>query len=596
MLFLRVVLDDIENRCCISTSLDYKTIEARVKHEGLSFLTITLPSFGKDFEKSLDLGFVAPNLFKGFSRRGAIPEFLGGLLESVFDRTSGVLLPVEGTAEVIRAVRQITLMFGKMALPCSDERRDAAFAAYMQCELDVRDSDRKLDRSSTEDYQRIGALLFREMYTELDLAVYQGSILPKHGPGSTAEKLLGNKKYNQREWTQRLETYFPSGSFLFSSWSFFLENADCLVIHEPGAERPVRVVDVPKTLKTPRIIALEPTCMQYVQQGLLEQIVEGIQRNYSLRTFISWEFQQPNQLLAQKGSSDGTLATLDLSEASDRVSNQHVRLLLANHPHLMGAVDACRSRKADVPNHGVIRLAKFASMGSALCFPFESMVFLTLIFLGIERALNTRLTGKLIKSFHGKVRVYGDDIIVPVEFVHSVIQTLEAFGLKVNGNKSFWTGKFRESCGKEYYNGRDVSITRVRRKFPTSRKHTAELISTVSLRNQLFVGGYDGAVELLDSWIERLIPFPVTEPTSSLLGKWSYEPYKAQRMHPYLHVPLVKGVEVTYSLPKSFLDGSGALMKWFLKRDDLPFIDENHLQYAGRPVSVDIKTRWRKPY
>jgi len=210
--------------------------------------------------------------------------------------------------------------------------------------------------------------------------------------------------------------------------------------------------------------------------------------------------QTPNQRLAREGSLTGALATLDLSEASDRVSNQLVRTMLEDYPHLHWAVDASRSRKADVPGHGVIRLAKFASMGSALCFPFEAMVFLTLIFLGIERESSTLLTRRKLERYVGKVRVYGDDIICPVDSVDSVVSVLTLFGAKVNTGKSFWTGRFRESCGKEYYAGEDISIVRVRREFPTSPKDAARVMSIISLRNQFYKTGLWATV---NCWMKR---------------------------------------------------------------------------------------------
>jgi hypothetical protein len=336
--------------------------------------------------------------------------------------------------------------------------------------------------------------------------------------------------------------------------------------------------------------------MQYVQQGLLEAFVSAIEADDIASWLISFGSQIPNQDLARVGSITGTLATLDLSEASDRVSNQLVRDMLANHPHLNGGVDACRSRKADVPGHGVIRLAKFASMGSALTFPIESIVFATLVLLGIELELNHRLTRKEINSFRGQVRIYGDDIIVPVRFVSSVNSVLRTFGFKVNANKSFWTGKFRESCGKDYYDGRDITVTKVRSLFPTSRRHVQELESTVSLRNHLFKAGFTTCVDYLDSIIERLIPFPIIEETSPLLGRLAYQPYVVTKVDKYLQVPLVKGVVVKRKLPDSHLDGYGALLKFFLKRGDLPIADREHLERAGRPVSVDIVTRWRQPF
>jgi len=43
-------------QCCTSASHDINTVMARVEDEGLSFLTITLPSLGKATQKWLDQG------------------------------------------------------------------------------------------------------------------------------------------------------------------------------------------------------------------------------------------------------------------------------------------------------------------------------------------------------------------------------------------------------------------------------------------------------------------------------------------------------------------------------------------------------------
>ena len=78
MCLLREVLLDRGTWCRVSTCFDLKKIEARVKEEGLSFLTITLPNFGKELEKALDQGFVDRRLFTGFARSkrgGELPLF-----------------------------------------------------------------------------------------------------------------------------------------------------------------------------------------------------------------------------------------------------------------------------------------------------------------------------------------------------------------------------------------------------------------------------------------------------------------------------------------------------------------------------------------
>jgi len=595
MLLWRELLNELGNWCCTSTSQDLKTVLARVEHEGLSFLTITLPSFCDDFQKSLSEGKVSHNQFKSFAFSGGLPQLFGGFLDLVFDRGTGRILDTP-SIDAVHAIRQLTLVFGKVAIPCSDARVAKALNGYVECEKSVKHFDSLRTPLMYEEFKRVSRLLWSDIFTEIDSNVYYlENILPKHGPGATADKLVGNSKYNQMEWTDRLEDVFPAARFLISNWNH-LPDLDGLNWLEPGAERPVRVITVPKTLKTPRIIAIEPTCMQYAQQALMEQFVEKIEGDNLLSSFVGFSDQGPNQDLAQKGSLNGKLATLDLSEASDRVSNQLVRSMFANHPHLLGAVDASRSRKADVPGRGVKRLAKFASMGSALCFPVEAMVFLTLLFLGIQDELKRPLTRKDIESFRGQVRVYGDDIIIPVEYVRSAVRRLETFGFKVNANKSFWTGSFRESCGKDYYAGHDVSVVRVRQLLPSQRNNVKEIISTVSLRNQLYLAGRWRTVKWLDKLIEELIPFPAVAATSPVQGKLSFLGYQTERMSSTLHAPLVKGCVVSGLAPKSPLDGYGALLKFFLKRGIEPFADKNHLERYGRPDSVNIKIRWASPF
>jgi hypothetical protein len=603
-----VAAQDLGSWCCTSTSADCQTARVRFEHEGVSFLTITLPAFCRDFEKSLDEGLVGPNAFLGFRRRQGLPLFLGGFLDQVFDRVSGRLLEAPST-DCIWAIRQLTLMFGKILLDCSPSRKAGAVQKYLECEQDVRRFDSNTLPRDLLGFQRVSNLLFGQVFSDMDREVYNEQILPKHGPGKTADRLLGNQKFDLKEWPARLELVFPFGDHAIPNWRYHYRY-DHVSLLEPGAERPVKVVLVPKTLKTPRVIAIEPTAMQYMQQGISEKLVQYLETDKTVFGMIGFLDQRPNQLLAEKGSLTRDLATLDLSEASDRVSNQHVRVMLQRFPHFLEAVDATRSRKADVPGKGVVRLAKFASMGSALCFPVEAMVFLSLIFLGIEQMLNRRITRADIDRMRGQVRVYGDDIVVPVDTVPFVIGTLRSFGFVVNPHKSFWNGKFRESCGKEYFDGSDVSVVRVREVLPKSRTDVPEVVSTVSLRNQLYYAGLWRTAAWLDELLSRILKhYPVLDPSpdnydrygrwesaSPLLGRHSFLGSKPQRVCPDLHVPLVRGYVVQTRPPDSPVSGEGALLKWFLKRGEQPFADRDHLERTGRPQSVSIKLRWRTPY
>jgi hypothetical protein len=627
--------NELAVRCYTSTTRDITTVTSRLEHEGLSFLAITLADFGKATEKWLDQGFVVPSDVPAFkrNRRTGLPAFLQGFLGRVFDPCSGVLLE-NPDIEAIYAIRQLTLMFSKIALPeasregcprsrgpkqvVSASRERRAMKEFVQCELDIKASDARLDPLFLADFKRMSNMLFSEVFSDMDSKVLWGNLKGKHGPGAVADRLSSNAKWNLRTWTARLQQVMPAESHLIPNSRFTTELERDLVIHEPETEIPVRVISVPKTLKTPRIIAIEPSAMQFAQQALRLAFLDSFSEDSFLSRVIGFDDQVPNQELAREGSLSGDLATLDLSEASDRVSNQHVLTMLEDYPHLLEAVQASRSRKADVPGHGVIRLSKFASMGSALCFPFEAMVFLTVIFLGIERELGTPLSRRtLIKRFSRQVRVFGDDLIVPREHVLSVVHELEVFGHRVNVGKSFWTGRFRESCGEEYYDGIDVGIVKVRQVLPTQRQNASEVVAAVALRNQLYKAGLWKSAAFMDDYLGNLLKvFPNVASTSPLQGRESFLGYEYQGLHPSRHSPLTKGYFVTAKPPRDHLEGSGALLKCLSRHpwepetvfteDDLanskePYfsvasVDGEHLERSGRPKHVGIKLGKRSPF
>jgi len=614
----QVLLLESGRRCGVCTDQDLTTVLDRVKEEGESFLTITLPDFAVGLQTALDNSQVAPCDFPSFTfgrRKGeslGLPKFLRGFLEQIFDAGSGRLLD-EPSVDAISCVRQLTLAFYKIELPCTDARRDSAMEDYIECEKEVKDYDRTRPQGFVHRFSRIADLLFGGVFAQLDAELKRHRLLGQHGPGATADSIRGNSKWDQREWTWRLEEWFPSSGILSPNDNHY-PWLSRLVFLEPGQERPVGVLAVPKTMKKPRIIAKEPTCMMFAQKALANALIPRLEVDSLVGGMIGFLDQPVNRRLARIGSYTGHFATLDLSDASDRVSNQLVRAMFAWQPRIAGSVDACRSRSADVPGHGIYRLAKFASMGSALTFPIEAMVFLTVVFVAIEEELNRPLTRNDVLSYRGQVRVYGDDIIVPVDYARSVADWLEAFGLKVNRRKSFWTGKFRESCGAEFFDGQDVSIVRFRKKLPKQRRYGKEItgeaaervISAVSLRNQLYERGWSDAVAWMDDYLMAVIPLPVVMPSSPVLGRWCFLGYDTERTHRDLQSPLVRGYVERSDYPPSPLDGSGALMKVFsnplpsfTESEDVVRIatrDEKHLCRAGRPSAVRIKLRDGSPF
>jgi len=207
-----------------------------------------------------------------------------------------------------------------------------------------------------------------------------------------------------------------------------------------------RVITVPKNAKTDRIIAIEPTMNSYVQKG-----IGGLIRSRLKRCGVDLDDQSLNQSLAKIGSETDSLATIDLSSASDTVSLVLVEELLP--PDWVIAIKQARSPVGILPDGTRVEYQKVSSMGNACTFELESLIF-------------WGLTSAVMSSFNSidrRFAVYGDDIICPSAVAHSLIWVLNHCGFSCNEKKTFVSGAFRESCGKHYFNGVDVTPIYIRK-------------------------------------------------------------------------------------------------------------------------------------
>jgi hypothetical protein len=149
------------------------------------------------------------------------------------------------------------------------------------------------------------------------------------------------------------------------------------------------------------------------------------------------EGQSMHRALARVGSLEGSLATIDLSSASDTVAFELVMFLLPEDWATL--LESLRSPTTKVGHHEY-HLQKFSSMGNGFTFELE-----TLIFWAISQTL-----------VRGVVYCYGDDIIVPTEKSEDVLAALRFFGFVPNTDKTFTHSAFRESCGGDFFLGQDV--------------------------------------------------------------------------------------------------------------------------------------------
>jgi hypothetical protein len=600
--FIHNVYIDACMKCTadVSDFRDLETIRSRVKSEGLSFLTITLPNFCRDFERSLAEGHIDSTAFRSFRKAGSIPAFLQGMISQLFDHETGRIYDdkteiASGDAStIVESIRQVCLSFKKLEVSCAPKRTQASLNSFIAIErsfdlftMPMADRDR---------FCRVSAMLWSNMVRPIGLQLCH----PKHGPGATAEHASGNRKYVWRAWHDRLEPYFPlidSGYPIGCPASS--EELEMVSIVTPEQEQPVRVVPVPKTLKGPRIIAIEPCCMQFVQQGIRAALYSAVESYWLTRGHVNFRDQSINQSLAIKSSNDGRLATIDLSDASDRVPRDLAMEMFRSNHDLHDAIDACRSTRAEMPDGSIIGpLRKFASMGSALCFPVEAMYFYTVCIVALLEIQNLPETPSNIFSVSRDVYVYGDDIIVPSTYADAVLEYLRKYNCKVNTNKTFVSGSFRESCGIDAYKGYEVTPTYLRSLRPKNRQQADQLISWMATSNSFYKKGYWRTAQFMFNQLERVLgPLPYVSEVNAALGRISFLGYRSvERWNVNLQRFEVKGWIPSPVYRTDKLEGYGALMKSFLKLEDLknPLVsrDARHLEHSALHGAVALKRRW----
>lgn len=204
-----------------------------------------------------------------------------------------------------------------------------------------------------------------------------------------------------------------------------------------------KLITVPKNAKTDRTICIEPDLNMYFQKGIGRVIRKRLQRWGLLKP----DAQQYNAELAREGSAYGRLATVDLSSASDSIHMGLVGYLL--QPAWCDLIELTRSPCVVLPEGEVHLLRKVSSMGNGYTFELETLIFYSLCLAVIELFANDEMDHRCT--------VFGDDIIIDRQLVQPLEDVLRNLGFVMNHKKTHMSGFFRESCGKHYFAGTDVT-------------------------------------------------------------------------------------------------------------------------------------------
>lgn len=492
---------------------DAQKVSRRVVMEGPAFLTKALPALGKAVDSALaDASTICPQKLGFKTRPGTqIPLLLGELFERVFDSNGRVL--TDPCVRSIKSLRMFLYFAYKYELPYDTETEATVLSKFIETEREVTRWSSNWEKISLcldssndhRSYNRIGSTDSKFPYASLIKKarvllhrVFQQfdphDIVPSHGPGAVATRERLWEKWTFSRVSERLAQEYPLDAFFFASLHHVADRLDKLTSIELG-EDSARIVLVPKDSRGPRTISCEPLSNQWIQQGLMRAIIRHVEHHPLTRYNVHFTDQQPNQYGALLGSKYGQYATLDLNEASDRVSVGLVKLLFPGN--VLDALVASRSLTTQLPDGTVLNLNKFAPMGSAVCFPVLALTVWALLAVGTDDA-DTR----------EGILVYGDDVVVKSGYAAHAMTILEAFGLKVNRSKSYTTGFFRESCGVDAFRGIDVTPVRIRTVW-SHRRSPEVLASWCSYANSYHENSFFYTYELIAGWLFRIYgPIP----------------------------------------------------------------------------------------
>lgn len=558
--FFEAIYKDCSKRCSAKDrSKDLKTVRLRIVDEGLSFLTITLPNFSDTFFQCLENKAVTTSSFIGWKKKGCLPAFLWGFTSLVFDLHTGELRD-DADISSIRAIRQICNFFKKIKVACNTTRVNKALETYVATDRNLGFDPFSGEKDYYNRFKDVCRVIVSSICGE---RVESEDLIPHHGPGSTFERAKGNSKYRPKlySWYTQLEPWFDRSCVFNTDLSYHdsLEDYRSTLV-----DSVVRVHTVPKTMKGPRIIALEPVTVQFVQQSIKDYLVERIESSPLTGGHVNFTDQGINQRLALESSSTRAFATLDMSEASDRVCAKHIYDMMSVNPDLRSMIFSCRSHYAKVLGSEIC-LNKFASMGSALCFPMESLYFFSIAVHSMLELQGLSPTHNNIAKMCRKVYVYGDDIIIPTDVADSVITALTKFGNVVSPKKSFISGFFRESCGVDAYKGVDITPTYLRHPLPQKRDMVSEIVSLIDTANQLFDKQYYSSYIFIKDAVEQLTgKLPAVSDRSPGLG-WRYtDDLETHRYNRDLQRYEVRTLVPSVVMKKDGLTGYNALSKCLL--------------------------------
>lgn len=256
----------------------------------------------------------------------------------------------------------------------------------------------------------------------------------------------------------------------YPEWS----NAESIRLEHYGSAHVVagnRLSFVPKDDKISRTICTEPSLNMFFQLGCGHIIERRLLSKYGI-SMSDQPFK--NRELARRGSLGLGFVTCDLSSASDSLGLKMLSGVLPRH--VFDMLKLLRSPTTTFAG-AKTELHMISTMGNGFTFPLQTMLFTSIVMAAFRARGVKPLYPRGADS--GNFGVFGDDIICPDSIWPDVQRLLRLLGFKINHDKTFVEGLFRESCGADFYSG--VNIRGVYVKALTTQQDLFAAINQLNL-------------------------------------------------------------------------------------------------------------------
>lgn len=625
----------IRPRLRVDCERDYLRLLSSVEKAGTRVFLEFLPAMGKHLDLCLSQRRLTASglpYMRPYRRGGAIPRLFKGMFLSVFDDSGE--LRIEPDIKALEFLRQLLGAAKKFRMPCSDSatwehvdeffRIDAEvrspslkwddddFSAHAARDLQLGDPDGcvlplfrglgcETESASTISADHLSAIQWIADIGTAELGRFDpAEWRSRHGPGAVADLKTGSDKYQFPFWPAKLDRVFPFADYAFhnhAEWADYVRRQSEFHAFLQSHEPPSLLIAVPKTITGPRLIASEPTGHQWCQQLIRDFLMSRV-FNTSFSGCISFRDQSKNGELALSASSSESHATIDLSSASDRISCWLVERLFRTSPSLLDALQACRTRwirnDIDRKSPELYKLRKFTTMGSAVTFPLQTIIFTYIAIGSVLYTRRLRPNQANIWWASKEVQVFGDDIIVPIDSVDNTLAALTHLGLKVNPNKTFKTGRFRESCGVDAYDGHDVTKVSILSMPVVSKPES--VVSSLDTHNNFFMRGYYDTADYIQravASLKRYRFFDVSAGSGSTgwFSHAGWDPKSAKRRwNPHLHRLEYRVTQLSGCAVRKLSSGRSMVLQYFTEVTAPPISKEVRL---GTPSVTPIKLSWR---